>query len=385
MYIRSRWIDFAHLQRNPDYFGEALYLIEKLGIKEIITFRRDFDPDVVAQFYVTVHFAPDDMRTMTWMTGTQKMTGSWSEFMKLLKVDFQGDETPLGLRPHAPSSSTATPKDRLQQLYVKKGVLPKHLDIMHQIFRNTLFPRIGNFDEVHGHLAEMLLLCEEARTKESAPLDIAHVMFNELWNYIMNRKVPIYGPYLFAYIHQRWHEVYLIDEFPIQADYQRWHEVYLIDEFPTQADYFVHDPIKLRIKDKWANPSTSSQHMDTDTETATKGGPASQSRSSAMPSCAVKLKDKMKTLFCMHAKGQYQYHVAQKENLQRHKHVLRTLDVDIFSGSEEDITPESDWMQAQGYQWTGSDAEEEASEEDNEEEQDDPDATDESGSNEDAE
>ena len=53
----------------------------------------------------------------------------------------------------------------------------------------------------------------------------------------------------------------------------------------------------------------------------------------------------------------------------------------ISSGSEDDIAPETDWMRAQGYQWNGSDAEEEASEEDIEEEQDeqDPDATDESG------
>ncbi|KAI5005910.1 hypothetical protein ZWY2020_033153 [Hordeum vulgare] len=306
---------------------------------------------------------------MTWMTGTQKMTGSWSEFMQLLKVEFQGDENALGMRPHAPSSSSAIPKDMPQQLYVKKGVLPKHLDIMHRIFRNSLFPRIGNFDELHGHLAEMLLLCEEARTKDTAPLDIAHVMFNELWNCIMNRKVPIYGPYLFAYIQKRWHEVYLVDPFPIQAD------------------YFVHDPIKLRIKDKWANPSTSSQHMDTDIETAAGGGPTSQTRSSAMPSWAVKLKDQMKTLFCMQAKGQYQSHVAQKENSQRHKCVLRTLDVDISSSSEDDITPESDWMRAQGYQWTRSDAEEEASEEDIEEDHDekDPDATNASGDDEDAE
>ena len=123
--------------------------------------------------------------------------------------------------------------------------------------------------------------------------------------------------------------------------------------------------------------------MDTDTETAADRGTASQSHSSAMPSWAVKLKDKMKTLFCMQAKGQYETHVAQKENRQRHKRVLRTLDVEISSGSEDDITPESAWMQAQGYQW--SDAEEEASEEDNEEEQDDPDATDESGADEDEE
>lgn len=127
----------------------------------------------------------------------------------------------------------------------------------------------------------MLLLCEEARTKDTAPLDIAHVMFNELWNCNMNLKVPIYVPYLFAYIQKRWHEVYLVDPFPIQAD------------------YFVHDPIKLRVKDKWANPSTSSQHMDTDTETAAGGGRASQTRSSAMPSWVVKLKDQMKTLFYM--------------------------------------------------------------------------------------
>lgn len=68
---------------------------------------------------------------MTWMIGTQKMIGSWSEFMQFLKVDFQGDETVLGMRTHAPSSYTAIPKDRLQQHYIKKGVLRMHLDIMH--------------------------------------------------------------------------------------------------------------------------------------------------------------------------------------------------------------------------------------------------------------
>ncbi|KAI4975364.1 hypothetical protein ZWY2020_048971 [Hordeum vulgare] len=266
---------------------------------------------------------------MTWMTGSQKLTGTWVEFMQFLNVDFQGEENVLGMRPHAPASSTSTPKDMLQQHYIKKGVLHTHLDIMHRIFRNSLFPRIGNKDEVHGHLAKMILLCEEARTKETAPLDISDVMFHELWNCIMNRK-------------------------------KRWNDIYLIDPFPIQADYFVHDPIKLRVKEKWANPSTSSQPMDMDTETSAGGGPASHTRSSAMPSWVVKLKDQMKTLFCMQAKGQYQSHVAQKENRQRHKRVLRTLDVAISSGSENDITPETDWMRAQGYQWNGSRSEEEA-------------------------
>ena len=166
-------------------------------------------------------------------------------------------------------------------------MLPKHLDIMHRILRNTPFPRIGNFDEVHGSLAEMLLLCEEAMSQETAQLDISDVMFTELWNCIIMRKVPIYGPYLFAYIQKKWKDTYLIEPLPLEAD------------------YFVHDHIKLRVKDKWAKPSTSSQPMDTDTETTARGGPASHTRSSAMPSWVVKLKDQMKTLFCMQAKGQY--------------------------------------------------------------------------------
>ena len=69
--------------------------------------------------------------------------------------------------------------------------------------------------------------------------------------------------------------------------------------------------------------------------------------------------------------------MAQKENRQRHKHVLRTLDVDISSGSEDDITPEATWMHAQGYQWSGD--------EEDEDEQDDPEGTDESGDAEDEE
>ncbi|KAI5022135.1 hypothetical protein ZWY2020_058865 [Hordeum vulgare] len=179
--------------------------------------------------------------------------------MAFLKVEFQGADTPLGSRPHAATSTDRAPtKDRLQLLYVKKGVLPRHLDIMHWIFCNTLFPRIGNFDEVHGSLAEMLLLCEEAMTKESAPLDISDIMF-----------------------------------------------------------------------------LSSELHHDR------------------------------------------KAHVAQKESRQRHKRVLRTLDVDISSGSEDDITPKATWMQAQGYQWSGAEEEEE--------EQDDPEGTDESGDAEDEE
>ena len=73
-----------------------------------------------------------------------------------------------------------------------------------------------------------------------------------------------------------------------------------------------------------------------------------------MPSWAKKLKDKMKTLFCMQAKGQYRAHVESKESRRRHTKVLQLYGEDVSGGSEEHITPETEWMEKQGYRWTDS-------------------------------
>ena len=71
-----------------------------------------------------------------------------------------------------------------------------------------------------------------------------------------------------------------------------------------------------------------------------------------MPSWAKKLKDKMKTLFCMQAKGQYRTHVASKESRRRDKKILKLYGEDVSGGSEDHITPEAEWMEKQGYKWT---------------------------------
>ena len=73
-----------------------------------------------------------------------------------------------------------------------------------------------------------------------------------------------------------------------------------------------------------------------------------------MPSWAKKLKDKMKTLFCMQAKGQYRTHVASKESRRRDNKIMHLYGEAVSDGSEERITPEAEWMEKQGYRWTDS-------------------------------
>ena len=77
--------------------------------------------------------------------------------MDLLQVRDEGLNTPVGVRPHANPESAN--KNKLQPFVEKTlpskkkaWVLNSFLDIMHRIFRNSLFPRIGDKDKVHAIL-----------------------------------------------------------------------------------------------------------------------------------------------------------------------------------------------------------------------------------------
>ncbi|KAE8795188.1 hypothetical protein D1007_29921 [Hordeum vulgare] len=121
IYVPVQWIDIDHIKKDLTYFGEPLDMAEKLGIEEIILFQLDFDPEIVAQFFVTVHFHSDAERTMTWMTNGEKMSATWKEFMNLMNIRDEGLENPAGLRPHAKPS--ATPKEKLLPYFIEKDVM----------------------------------------------------------------------------------------------------------------------------------------------------------------------------------------------------------------------------------------------------------------------
>ena len=46
---------------------------------------------LIAQFYATVHFGTDDVRTLKWMTKDKVMTSTWGRFAELLGYSFQPD------------------------------------------------------------------------------------------------------------------------------------------------------------------------------------------------------------------------------------------------------------------------------------------------------
>lgn len=188
LYIDVRSIDTDAMEKDPEYFGEALQMCSQLNILRIMQFNKDFDADLVAQFFATVHLGTDADRTLTWMTNGKLLSVKWQAFMELLDVEDHGLETPVGFRLHR--NATSTHKQALWpyctvkvHLVTKKETyeLSAYLDILHRVFRETLFPCTGNLDMDHSYLMDTLLFCQhekEANTGES--LDISHVMWSEL-------------------------------------------------------------------------------------------------------------------------------------------------------------------------------------------------------------
>ena len=128
----------------------------------------------------------------------------------MLNIRDEGLDVPVGARPHANPESAN--KNKLQPYLVEKKlpndkktfVLNPFLDIMHWIFRSSLFPRIGDKDKVHSYLVDMMLICEEASLQQPEPLHVSHIMWCELQFVVFHCKVPIYGPYLHLLILKTW-------------------------------------------------------------------------------------------------------------------------------------------------------------------------------------
>ena len=106
LFVDVRSIDVAFMEKDPDYFGEALQMCSQLNILRIMQFNKDFAADLVAQFYATIHLGTDEDRTLTWMTNGMMLSVKWKAFMELLEVVDQGLENPVGFRPHCNATST---------------------------------------------------------------------------------------------------------------------------------------------------------------------------------------------------------------------------------------------------------------------------------------
>ena len=346
-------ISVPHMQANMAYFGEALEVCEQFGLLDFIEINEDYDEHLVGQFFATLFFHNEDDRKITWMTKNQVFTATWAEFAALFGLqDYGADTTPAFLSTHfrVPYPEKTMGVHELYDLYIpgramvglQKNLLPVY-DILHRIFRNTLAPRVGNFDQIHGTLIDIMVHTHRQRGS-GLKLDIMDIIWNEMYNSVMKRRVPVFAPMVMRLITHFW----LASKQPAA----------LLD---NDQELTVHHVKELRIKKHLAPlipgaaaSDTTNGTSDSDFELANKTKGQGFHKWMA---------ETLKKVFCrqedMEAKA-YRAHVRSKQERQRTRGYFAHLGVPVVAGSEDRITTSQQWKSKHGGKWVDPELEDDA-------------------------
>ena len=290
---------------------------------------QDFDDKLVAQLLATVHMGNETERRLVWMTKEKKFEVKWSEVAAMFEYEEFGPFEPddfedSHFRVHYPG---VEPKEveQLLPLYdpnnaekwkvgQSKGLFPMW-DIMHHIYRETINPKVGNFDEIHGYLKNLMLLTKEMKG-QGKKLDVMDYIWNEMWFMISRRKNIAFAPLIMRIIIWKWIESNPVEEL---GDTELW-----IPHKGKRLLVKTHPQKKIKEVVDEAGPSQ-----------APKVGPFKWMASV------------MKKIFKVSKKVErYQYDEYEKKMKARQSEVAyrRSLGEQVASGSERNITPWEDWQ-----------------------------------------
>ena len=81
-------------------------------------------------------------------------------------------------------------------------LLPTY-DIMLRVYRYVLNPKVGNFDQVHGFLVNMMVLTAQKRG-QGLQLDVMDFIWHEMHYAVTMRKTPPSAPYVMKLLCKKW-------------------------------------------------------------------------------------------------------------------------------------------------------------------------------------
>ncbi|KAK1628842.1 hypothetical protein QYE76_003157 [Lolium multiflorum] len=303
------------------YFDEAYAMCGEFGLYPIMELTKDYDVGLIHQFYATVHFDSDEAKTFRWMSHDKLLESNLAKFGSALGYPRLPGVDENGWRCH--DSSFSQPREVLEPLYIKGWGIPGKSadllptwDIMLRVYRETIGPKGGNLDELH--LYEVDLMANSfAKMGTGEKLDVMDYIYNEMWSCVMEKKLPSFAPYIMKLIEDTW-----VDSC----------QTSLIHSIPLNIT--MHDVKVLRTK-RHNSPIEDVPPMD-----------------EKPPSWASKLARRMRQIFCLTAAvnhRQYQQHAEAKKSRVRQKSIMRALAVEVSPpGSEENITPEAEWVSQHG-------------------------------------
>ena len=74
---------------------------------------------------------------------------------------------------------------------------------MLRVYRFVLNPKVGNFDQIHGFLVNMMVLTAQKRG-QGLQLDVMDYIWHEMHYAVVMRKTPPFAPYVMKLLCKKW-------------------------------------------------------------------------------------------------------------------------------------------------------------------------------------
>lgn len=210
--IEVQCVDWRSVEKTNDpLFQRIIDACESKHVKDLMGFQKDWNKELIAQFYATVHFGYlKNERAMFWMTEGNYYRVTFAQFVRVLGLDRHDANRP---KIH---NQVALPNEEMNFMYPRSETgnagkatgLYTYYSILNRLLRNTISQRGGNPSDISLH-ARNLLACFGPNGEE---FSVADYIWEEI-KYISENplKICAYAPYLMELIEKATKTTYQTD------------------------------------------------------------------------------------------------------------------------------------------------------------------------------
>ena len=322
---------YFNVEHTREVWPDVMELMDYHQISKLMPVSTPYSPELLKQFYATVHFSTVPKRSMTWMCHTTVCTATLAEFGAL----FQLEELPFApcySRIHCSKVMPAEvgirhcypPGIGLHGKLSKTSWMYHYWRVVHGILRNCLNCKFGEKGEVRQRMINLLhqIVPLYMRKKQ---IDILDYMWQEMRLVVLKNKVPIYGPYLQTLFNTK-----------LSPEVIESYEMYvptLIAIPPPPPDAPVYVPQYRGQNDE-----------DEDGEVPKK------------QNVIIKALKKMNCFFAVQRKSDYKAYAKQKSYNRNQRAIMTQLNLPVASASSEEVSEDTYMAQNKYTFWFGDDA-----------------------------
>jgi hypothetical protein len=143
--IKMKWIDFTHLEAAEEPVkGDALDLVDKYNMRDIMSFKYDWNIEVLAQFH-TIFFYEDSKETIHWMTKGVHYKIDYTTFARLFGFSKDDrDAEIIHFEPHMNHSKIASAYEFDELADGSTTALKSVYYVLNNMFREAIYPKGGS-------------------------------------------------------------------------------------------------------------------------------------------------------------------------------------------------------------------------------------------------